>query len=97
MNTTALQGINSFQTLVSYTNTQTKDLLITGGILSFYLIVTMLLLKNNEPFLNVMSINSWIFFIISSLFYLANLTTPLLPLMFLFVAGIATLVNYSKP
>lgn len=96
-NNTGLSNITSLQGMAYYTNNAVDGVLFTGGIIVLYIILFMVLLKNDEPFINVLAASSWIFFIISTLLWMANLLPTLIPLAFLILAAFSVLYMYSSP
>ena len=96
MNTTGLTNITGFQGIAEYTNNATSGLLFNGGIIILFVIMLIVLMRNeSENFLNVLAVSSWSFFIISIFFWFAHLTSTVLVLGFLFAAGVATFMIYA--
>lgn len=95
MNMTNLTNVDSLQGLAVFTNNQTGGVLFMGGIIALFIVMVMVLLKNNEPLPNVLSISGWLMFVISCFFWFAGLLSTLFPLLFLIIAGISTLILYN--
>lgn len=96
MNTTGLSNITGFSSLVEYTNNATSGLLMTGGLIVLFLIVLIVLMRNeNEHILNVLATSSWSFFIVSIFFWFAHLVATPLVLGFLVIAAVSTFLLYA--
>jgi len=95
-NNTGLTNISGIQGLASYTNNATSGILFTGGMITLFIVLLFVLLKNEQPFENAFAASSWAMFIISSLFWLAELVPTLVPLGFLLCAGISVLILASR-
>ena len=100
MDFTNLTNVSTMQGVAYYTNNQTDGILFTGGIIVFFIIILMYLYKNMEnngySFVGIFTVSSWIMFVVSGFFYLANLVQTLIPLMFLLFSAIGTIVLYSS-
>jgi hypothetical protein len=83
--------INSLSDLAIFTDANTGGILFTGGMIVLFIIMVMVLTRNNDDFIMSLAGSGWTFFIISSLFWLAHLIQPLVPLAFLFISGVTTL------
>ena len=95
-NGTGLNNITSLQGMAYYTNVHTDGLLFTGGIIVLYFVMIMVLLKNDEPFINVLATSSWSMFILSMFFWLAQLIPTLLVLGFLMLGAFSVLFMYAN-
>jgi hypothetical protein len=97
MNTTLINNITDFQTLASATNSAVDGILFTGGMLVFYIIMIVIFIRYDQPIENAVTSSSWIMFMIAGLFWYAELVPTLIPLAFLFIAGLGVLyLNTSK-
>lgn len=92
--------INNLQQLAQYTNNSVDGALFTGGIITFYIIILILLYKNMEQngyeFSAVFTTTSWITFIISTFFWFAQLIPTTIPLIFLFLSAFGTIYLYAS-
>jgi hypothetical protein len=93
---TNLTNATSLQGIAYYTNSMTDGILFMGGIIVFFIIILVTLVKNDEPFENALAVASWSMFIVSLFFWFANLLPTLIPLAFLFIAALDTLYLYSS-
>ena len=93
---TNLTNITSLQGIAYYTNSMTDSLLFTGGIIVFFFIILMALIKNGEPFENGLAVASWSMFVVSLFFWFAQLVPTGLPICFLIVAAFDTLYLYAS-
>lgn len=89
-NSTTLQG------LAYYTNNMTDGILFIGGIVAMFIIMLMVLIRNQQPFENALAISSWTTFIVSVMFWFAKLLPTIIPLMFLMFTAFSTLYLYSS-
>jgi hypothetical protein len=100
MDFTNLTNVSTMQGVAYYTNNATDGILFTGGIIVFFIIILMYLYKNMEnngySFVGIFTTSSWIMFVVSGFFYLSKLIPTLLPLMFLILSAIGTIVLYSS-
>jgi hypothetical protein len=100
MDFTNLTGANTMQKIAYYTNNQVDSILFSGGMIVFFVIILMYLYNNMEnngySFVGIFTVSSWVMFVISGFFYLANIVPTLLPLMFLIFSAIGTIVLYSS-
>lgn len=96
VNTTGINNITSLQGLASYTNTMTDGLIFTGGIIAIYIIMLIILTKNDEPFINAFTVTSWIMFLTSIFFWFSNLIPTLLVVAFLVFSAFGTLTLYTQ-
>ena len=58
VNMTAVSNITSLQGIAYYTNNMTNGLLFTGGMVVFFIIILVALVKNGEPFENGLAVAS---------------------------------------
>jgi hypothetical protein len=93
---TNVSNISSLQGIAYYTNNMTDGLLFTGGIIVFFFIILMALVKSGQPFENGLAVASWSMFIVSVLFWFAQLVSPLLCLGFLVVAAFDVLYLFAS-
>lgn len=96
VNTTGINNITSLQGLASYTNTMTDGLIFTGGIVTLYIIMLIILTKNDEPFINAFTVSSWIMFLTSTFFWFSNLIPTITVVAFLVFSSIGTLILYTQ-
>jgi hypothetical protein len=89
-NATTLQGV------AEYTNNATGGVLFQGGIFMFFIIMMIILTKNDEPFENALAVSSWSMFVVSAMFWFAELIPTIIPLAFLMLASISVLILYTK-
>lgn len=98
MNVTGLSNITGFQSMAEYTNNATSGLLMTGGVIILFMITLIVLMRNeNEHFLNVLTVSSWSFFIISLFLWFAHLLPTIIPLGFVITAAVGTFLLYAMP
>ena len=95
MNTTGINGIDSLQGLAYWTNTQVSGLLFTGGLIALFIVAVMVLLRNDENILNALTITGWTFFILSLFFWISELVAVVLPILFLSISLVGTILLYS--
>jgi len=93
---TNLTNITSLQGIATYTNSMTDNILFNGGILVLFIIMLMVLSRNDEPFINTLAISSWSCFILSAFLWLSHLINTLFVLGFLFIAGFSVFYLYSS-
>ena len=96
VDTTNLTNITGLQGIAYYTNSMTDGLLITGGIIVLSIVMMIVLSKNQEPFVNVLTSTGWLFFLISMFFWAAQLLPIEVGLGYLFIAGFGTLALYYQ-
>lgn len=96
VNTTGINNITSLQGIASYTNNAVDGLLFTGGMIAFYIIIFIVLTKNDEPFENAFTVTSWSMFTISIFFWFAELIPTLLVITFLVMSALGTLYLYTS-
>jgi len=97
---TNLTNTSNFQQVALYTNNATDGILFTGGIIAFYIIILMYLYRNMEQsgyeFSAVFTATSWVMFIISGFFWMADLISTPMPLMFLLFSAFGTIYLYAS-
>jgi hypothetical protein len=93
---TNLSAINSLSDLATYTNNETSSLLFTGGIVTLFIVMVLMLVRNEWEFVNALSVSGWIFFIVSGFLWLSHLIPAVMPLLFLFISGFATFYIYAS-
>ncbi len=93
MNVSNITGLGSF---ASYTNDATGGILFSGGIIVFFIIVLVLLLKFERPFEEALTVSSWLFFIVSILFWTGQFISLIFPLFFLAISSFGTLYIFTR-
>lgn len=96
MNTTGLNTLSDFQALAYYTNNMTDGILFGGGVIVLFIVLLLVLIRNDRDFGDALTVSSWSFFIISALLWFASLIPTLYPLGFLFLAGFGTMFMYAS-
>jgi hypothetical protein len=93
---TNISSINSISDLAAFTNNETSGLLFTGGIIVLFIVMLLILTKNEWDFVNSLSTTGWIFFIVSGFMWLSHLIPAAIPLLFLFISGFSTFYIYAS-
>ena len=96
MDTTQFNNITTLQGLATYTNSATDGLLFTGGVIVFFIILIMILIRNDQPFENALTVSAWAMFMVSLFLWFAGLLPTITPLAFLFLAAFGTLYLYAS-
>lgn len=96
MNTANITNITSLQKLAYVTNNYTDGVLFIGGLIVFFIVILMILIKNEQPLPNALAISSWSIFIVASLLWYASLVPTIIPLTFLILTAFTTLYLYTS-
>jgi hypothetical protein len=96
MDLTNMTNVSSLQGVAVFTNDMTGGILFNGAMLVFFIIILVVLTKNDEPFENALAVASWSMFIISAFFWFAELVPTISVLAFLFIAAFTTLYLYTS-
>jgi ABC-type Fe3+-siderophore transport system permease subunit len=92
---TNFTNVTTLQGLVYETNNVVGNILFTGGMITFFIIILMTLLRNGEPFENCLAVSGWSMFVVSLIFWLGHLVPTLLVLAFLMISAFSTLYLYT--
>ena len=96
VNTANFTNLTGLAEVAIYTNNMTDGLLFIGGMITLSIVMMIVLSRNQEPFINVLTATGWTFFLISMFFWAAELLPIEIGLAYLFIAGIGTLILYNQ-
>ena len=91
-----LENVTGFGKLALYTNDATGGVLFSGGLIVFFIIVLVLLLKYDRPFEEALTVASWSFFMVAVMFWIGGFVALAFPLFFLAVSALGTLYLFSS-
>lgn len=89
-------NITGLQGLAYYTNNAVDGVLFQGGVIVLFVVMMMVLMKNDEPFINAFAVSSWSMFVLSGIFWFAQLVPTIFVLGFLFCAAFSVLYLYAS-
>lgn len=96
MNTANFTNISSLQSLASFTNANSGDLLFNGAMVVFFVIIVLFLNRNQLSFENNITVAAWLMFLVSTFLWFSHLVVTFIPLIFLLISAIGTFYLYSS-
>jgi len=97
IDTSNFTNLTSLQAVAQFTNNSVDGVLFTGGMIVFFIILLMFLIKFNQmPFENNFTVGSFVMTFVSTFFWYAKLLPTAVPLIFLAFTVVGTFMLYGS-
>jgi hypothetical protein len=94
---TNLTNLTNLQGMAYYTNNMVDGILFSGGLIAFFFILMLVLIKQgNTDWASILAVSSWSMFLVSAFFWYAELVSVIFPLGFLILGAFSIIVLYTS-